>query len=319
MHRRFEICVAERGFILKIVRNPEKIKFNNASVAIGKFDGLHRGHHILIDELRKDKERGLTTVIFTFSKSPLTIEETSDVRYILTKDEKYHFYEQCGIDVVIEYPLCNSLIHMDREDFLKSILIEKIGMKKIICGTEFKFGYMRKGTKEYLIENAEMYGYEVKVFEKLKEGIDDISSTLIREHIRKGEIEAANKLLGYPYMIVGEIVHGNEIGRTINYPTANIIPDREKLLPPNGVYFTRVDIDGVSYKCITNIGIKPTVTENKMVGVESNIIGYHGDLYGRSLCFEFMHYHRTEKKFESLDELKKQLVSDEKCCKEYIM
>lgn len=302
---------------MKIVKNVDEIQFNNSSVAIGKFDGLHRGHHILVDELVKDKEEGLLSVIFTFSKPPVTLTSDREPEYILTKEEKYALYEECGIDVVVEYPLTDELIHMDREDFLKNILIDKLGMKRILCGTDFRFGYERKGTPEYLYENSEKYGYKVIVFDKLKEGFNEISSTLIRREIAEGNIEKANKLLGYNYSVIGEIVHGNALGRTIEFPTANIIPSSDKLLPPFGVYFTTVDIDGKKYKCITNIGCKPTVTDNKIVGVESNLLGFLGDLYGKVLKFEFYHYHRPEQKFKSLEELKKQLLFDKKCCEEY--
>lgn len=303
---------------MQIIRNVENFELNNTAIAIGKFDGIHKGHRLIMEELAASKTQDLMAVVFTFSKSPDSIVKSDNLKYLLTNEEKYRFYEKMGIDVVIEYPMSEKLLCMEREGFLKDVLVDKLGMKKIICGDDFKFGHNRLGDTKYLFDNALKYGYNVKVFDKLKINNTDISSTLVRELIFEGEIEKSNDMLGYPYTIIGKVVHGNEIGRTINFPTANIIPDKEKLLPPNGVYFTKVNINGKDYKCVTNIGKRPTVADNHLINVETNIFDFTGDLYDTILEVRFYKYHRSEIKFESTDELKKQIEYDAVCCKDFL-
>lgn len=303
---------------MQIIRNVENFELNNTAIAIGKFDGIHKGHRLIMEELAASKAQDLKAVVFTFSKSPDSIVKSDNLKYLLTNEEKYRFYEKMGIDVVIEYPMSEKLLCMEREGFLKDVLVYKLGMKKIICGDDFKFGHNRLGDTKYLFDNALKYGYNVKVFDKLKINKTDISSTLVRGLISEGEIEKSNDMLGYPYTIIGKVVHGNEIGRTINFPTANIIPDKEKLLPPNGVYFTKVNINGKDYKCVTNIGKRPTVGDNHLINVETNIFDFTGDLYDTILEVRFYKYHRSEIKFESTDELKKQIEYDAVCCKDFL-
>lgn len=303
---------------MKIINNISDLQLNNTAISIGKFDGIHKGHRLLIDELLKLKDKGLLATIFTFSKAPNEIIKHSHEKVILTKNERYRFYESIGIDVLVEYPTSDELIHMDREAFLKNILIDEMGMKAIVCGKDFKFGFNRLGNIEFIKKMSGTYGYVPVILEKLKDNNSDISSTRIRKLIEDGNILEVNRLLGYSYSIIGQVVHGNEIGRTINFPTANIIPDNDKLLPPNGVYFTKVKIGDITYKGITNIGKKPTVTRSELIGVETNVLDYSGDLYDQILNIEFLHYHRKEMKFDSIEDLKNQITYDEQCCRKFI-
>ena len=302
---------------MRILKDITHLQLNNTAVAIGKFDGIHKGHKLIMDELINSKKDGLTSVVFTFSKSPYSIVDHKDSKYILTNSEKYSFYEKIGVDIVIEYPMTEELIFMDREIFLKNILIEKLGMKKIICGDDFRFGHNRLGDIDFLKKNSEIYHYQLKVFEKLIDNEKEISSTLVRDMISVGNIEKANDLLGYPYTIIGKVVHGNEIGRKINFPTANIIPYEDKILPPNGVYFSITNISGKEYCCITNIGNKPTVTNEKKIIVETNVLDFSGNLYDSLLEIKLYKFHRKERKFENLESLKNQISYDAKCCREY--
>lgn len=302
---------------MQIIRNVKNIKLDNTAIAIGKFDGIHKGHRLIMNELAASKTQNLCAVVFTFSKSPDSLVKTDSRKYLLTKEEKYRFYEKMGIDIVIEYPVSKRLLCMERESFLKDVLINQLGMKKIICGCDFKFGHNRLGDTKYLFDNALKYGYNVKVFDKLKVNEKDISSTLVRGLISDGDIEKSNEMLGYPYTIIGKVVYGNQIGRTINFPTANIIPDEKKLLPPNGVYFTKANINGKAYKCITNIGKRPTVTDKEQINVETNIFDFNGDIYNTIIEVSFYKYHRSEIKFEDTDRLKKQISFDVQCCKQF--
>lgn len=302
---------------MKILKDITHLKLNNTAVAIGKFDGIHKGHRLIMDELINSKKEGLTAVVFTFSKSPYSVVNHSNSKYILTNSEKYSFYEKIGVDIVIEYPMTEELILMDREVFLKNILIEKLDMKKIICGNDFCFGHNRLGNIEFLEENSKTYDYQLKVFEKLLDNEKQISSTLVRNLISEGDIEKANALLGYPYTIIGKVIHGNEIGRTIDFPTANIVPGRDKILPPNGVYFSTTNISGKEYYCVTNIGSKPTVTNEKNIIVETNVLDFKGNLYDSLLEIRLYKFHRSEVKFENLEALKKQIMYDAGCCRDY--
>lgn len=302
---------------MRIIKDITHLQLNNTAVAIGKFDGIHKGHKLIMDELIKSKEDGLTSVVFTFSKSPYSLVNNKDTKYILTNEEKYDFYKKIGVDIIVEYPMSKELIEMDREVFLKDILIDKLGMKRIICGADFRFGHNRLGDIVYLERNCDRYDYKLKVFEKLVDNEKEISSTLVRKLISKGDMEKANDLLGYPYTIIGKVVHGNEIGRTISFPTANIVPAYDKILPPNGVYFSTTNIFGKDYCCITNIGSKPTVTTEKRIIVETNVLDFDGDLYDYILEIRLYKYHRIEKKFDGLESLKEQISYDERCCREY--
>ncbi len=300
---------------MKIITNINDLQLNNTAIAIGKFDGIHKGHRLLVEELLNFKAKGYLATIFTFSKTPNEIIRHSYEKSILTKEEKYMYYENMGIDVIVEYPTSAELLGMNKEEFLSKILVGKLGIKAIVCGNDFKFGHNRMGDTVYLEQMSKKYGYTSIIIDKLKDHNSDISSTRIRSLIAKGQIEEVNRLLGYSYNIIGQVVHGNEIGRTINFPTANIIPNPNKLLPPNGVYFTKVNIDGTEYDGITNIGKKPTVSNTDTISVETNILNYNGNLYGKILCIEFFHYHREEKRFVDIDELKKQISMDVECYK----
>lgn len=298
---------------MKIIKDTElinNIKLNNTAVAVGKFDGVHIGHELIMRELKLSKNDGMATVVFTFSDSPRNVVDNEDAKYITVRDEKYRLYEKHEVDYVIEYPMTKELINMTREEFLENILIKRLGMKRIICGDDFRFGYKRLGDVKFLEDNAREFGYTVDVISKLKVHNENVSSTLIRDLIKKGDVCEAGKLLGHPYTIIGEVVHGNQLGRTINFPTANIIPDKDKILPPFGVYFTKVIIDGDEQIGITNIGKKPTVSNNDIIGVETNILDFDKDIYGKIIEVQFYKYHRPESKFENLTALKKQIEYD---------
>lgn len=279
-------------------------------VTLGKFDGIHRGHQKLLDAVHKEaKSRGLQTALFTFDISPQTMIGISKYRVIMTNDEKRDLAQSFGIDIMIECPFTEELRNMEAEDFVEKILVGRLNAKAIVIGDDFGFGKGRKGTPEFLKEKAGKYGFTVDVIEKEKDGDRDISSTYVREELVLGHIEKANGLLGYEFFVKGEVVHGMHIGTGLGFPTINMIPDKEKILPPNGVYATVTDIDGESYRSITNIGIKPTV-EGKNLGVETFIYDFEGSLYGKKAYVKLLRFIRPEKKFSSVEELKKQVDRD---------
>lgn len=277
-------------------------------LSLGKFDGIHAGHHLLMEELQNGKKRGLASAVFTFSSSPKMRFE-QDFHMLTTDDEKMQILENAGIDYVIECPFNEEIMHMQAEDFLK-MLTEKIAVREIVAGTDFRFGYQRQGDYRLLEACAQKFGYTVKIFQKKQFEGADISSTRIRTLILEGDIETANKLLGYEYFFCGTVVHGNALGRTIATPTANLIPSAEKLLPPFGVYASHIMLDGKQYNGITNIGKKPTVKGDNPAGVETFIFDFNGDIYGKNICVSLCRFMRPEMKFRSLEELKGQMQKD---------
>jgi riboflavin kinase/FMN adenylyltransferase len=189
-------------------------------------------------------------------------------------------------------------------------IVRDLHVKSIVTGEDFRFGHDRRGDHTLLASLAPRYGYELKVVEKLCYKNRDISSSYIREEILKGDIETANRLLGYPFFMMGEVIHGRQLGSRIGIPTINMEPSAEKLLPPKGVYATRVQIGEAAYDGVTNVGCRPTVNNSNKVGVETHILDYQGELYGRTLRIDFYHFLRPEKKFPSVDALQAQMERD---------
>ena len=280
-----------------------------SAVTLGKFDGIHKGHQKLIGKIVEKKVNGLKSVVFTFGQMPGTVFHGKG-RTILTRKERQKHLEKLGVDYMIECPFVPEIIQMEPETFVEEILVNQLQVKYVAVGPDFRFGHERRGSVSLLKKLASVYGYEVEVFEK--ERLEDkvISSTYVRHMLETGEMETVKKLLRYPYYVSGTVVHGHAIGRTIGIPTINLIPDDEKMLPPNGVYLTKTIIDDVEYLGITNIGVKPTISGEETKGIETHLFDYEGDLYDRELLVEFFDFVRPEKKFDSLEELKQQLIKD---------
>lgn len=281
-----------------------------SAITLGKFDGIHKGHQKLMGKILEKKEQGLKAVVFTFGRMPGTIL-CGKGRTILTERERECHLENMGIDYMIECPFVPEIIGMEPECFVKEILVDQLHVKYIAVGPDFRFGHNRKGDGALLKELGKVYGYQVEIFEKECLGDKAISSTYVRYMLETGEMETVRKLLGYPYYVSGTVVHGHEIGRTLGVPTINLLPDEEKILPPNGVYLTKTRFDGQEYFGITNIGVKPTISGVEVKGVETYLFDFEGDLYDQELLVEFYAFERPEYKFASLEELKEQLMKDE--------
>lgn len=295
---------------MKIINDTLDFQLSQASaVTLGKFDGIHKGHQKLMRKVLAQKENGLAPVVFTFAKMPGT-DIYGKGRTILTRKEREQHLEQMGIEILIECPFIPELSSMEPERFVKEVLVEKLHAKYIAVGSDFRFGHQRKGDCMLLKALAERYDYEVEVIEKEVFGEKVISSTYIRQLLDCGEMEMAGKFLGYPYYVSGAVVHGQALGRTIGIPTTNILPDEEKLLPPNGVYLTKTVIGDQKIWGITNIGVKPTVSGEKVKGIETHLLDFCEDLYGRELVVAFHAFERPERKFDSLELLKEQLTKD---------
>lgn len=304
---------------MEIIENTAEFRLQNTAVCLGKFDGIHIGHQLLLNRIVEEKSKGRTSVVFTFALHPTNLFSDKKIDLIDTQEEKRKKLKEAGIDVLISYPFTKETASMEPEQFIKKVLVEQLDAKVIVVGKDFRFGYKRKGNVELLKEMAGKYTYEVVDYDKLALEGEIVSSTRIRNCIKKGDLELTERLLGRPYIVTGEVIHGQQLGRMIGIPTINqsVIP--EKILPPNGVYVSTVWIEHKIYGAITNIGCKPTVGEEFQKGVETNILDFSGDLYGRNITVQLHKFVRGERKFESVDVLVQQMHKDIAYAKEYLM
>ena len=272
------------------------------AISIGKFDGLHQGHQLLVERIVKKKQEGLKALIFTF--------DFGDRPVLLLPEERREMLRKWGVDYLLECPFVESISHMEAEEFVRKILVERLHVRYLAVGTDFRFGCQRRGDYRFLQRLSAECGYEVEVVEKACWQGEEISSSRIRRELEQGRMELVNQLLGYAYSVTGEVLHGRKIGRTLGMPTTNIVPSERKLLPPNGVYATRTVIAGELFEGITNIGYKPTVGAEPRKGVETYLFDLDRNLYGEILTVRFYGYERPERKFDSLEELKKRIGQD---------
>ncbi|MDD6616346.1 MAG: bifunctional riboflavin kinase/FAD synthetase [Lachnospiraceae bacterium] len=279
-----------------------------SAVTLGKFDGLHRGHQKLVDQIIRQKAAGLASVVFVIAPP--------GVPRILTSQEMHRKLESKGVDCLIECPYVPEILSMSPEQFLKDVLIQKLHARYLAVGTDFHFGYQRSGDADFLRSMQSKYHFRTDVIEKECFENREISSTYVREAMKKGEIELVSHLLGYPFSISGTVQHGRQLGRRIGMPTLNLIPPSEKLLPRNGVYYSRTLIDGAIYQSITNIGSKPTV-DGTFLGAETYLYDFSEDMYGKEITVELLSFRRPEQRFASVEELKAQMQKDISSGKEY--
>lgn len=280
----------------------EQVQVDKSAVALGKFQGLHKGHMLLLEKIASLKSEGLTSVAFTINMP------SEKVLYL--PDERFSILEGMGIDVAVECDFSEKFAAMSAETFVVDILVNKLHAAYVVVGEDFRFGFNREGTVDRLIEYGLKYGFRVIAFEKLCVNDDVISSSLLRSLIDSGDIGYASELTGRDYSLTGIVSHGKKLGRTIGFPTVNIYPSSRKLLPPAGVYETRLMIDGEWYKGVTNVGDNPTTDGDGKTRVETYIVDYSGDMYGKVITVYFKSFIRPEKKFNSIEELKKQIDID---------
>ena len=232
--------------------------------------------------------------------------------------EKCDLAEQMRADWLIACPFTDEIRNMTARRFVEEILVERLHAKQVVAGVDFRFGYQRSGNVEVLQELSREYGYELTVLEKEQDHGQVISSTLIREKLAQGDMERVNRLLGYPFHVTGEVVHGARLGRTIGMPTINLLPGAGKLLPPNGVYASETEIDGILYPGVTNIGYKPTVSGAHVCGVETYLLDVSGNFYGKTARVRLYSYQRPERKFHSVEELTEQMHRDAEQARKYM-
>lgn len=316
---------------MEIISSEEFKIPDRTAVAIGKFDGIHLGHMALLKKvIEAGNEKNLKTCVFTFYPSAASYFSNGEIKEITTYTEKRVIFEKMGIDILVEFPLNQNTAAISPEDFIENIVCKGLNAAYIAAGYDLSFGYKGLGNAELLKsmavkenqdENREAYRdsnqetnttqrYEVEIIDKLQYGGREISSTYVREEIAAGHMETVAELLGHPYSFVGAVMHGAKLGRKLGFPTMNLYPDAEKELPPIGVYYSMLHFEGASYPGITNIGMRPTVTDEKEISVETYLYDFDQDMYGKNIQIELLKYKRGEVKFDSLLELKEQLRRD---------
>ena len=290
--------------------NPEK----KSIVTIGTFDGVHVGHKKI---LKKVVEQSIKTncesVVLTFFPHPrMVLQQNSDIKLLNTIEEKIELTASIGIDNLIIHPFNKEFSELSAEEFVKSILVVKLNIKKIIIGYDHRFGKNRSADINDLKEYGEKYHFEVEEIEAKEINEIAISSTKIRNAITNGNISLANDYLGYAYTLTGIIVKGNQLGRTIGFPTANIhIKEDYKLIPKNGVYIVKSTIDSETVFGMMNIGTRPTI-DGKNQTLEVHFLDFDKDIYDKLICIQIINRIRDEIKFKDLDTLKNQIIKDKK-------
>lgn len=280
------------------------------AAAIGKFDGVHRGHMELLSHIINMKEKKMAAAVFTFHPSAAAFFGQSKEAELTTRYEKRQLFESLGVDILIEFPLNSQTAAIAPEKFVEKVLAGQMNAGYIAAGEDVSFGHKGLGNKELLIKMAEKLNYQAEFIDKVYEGDREISSTYVREEVEKGDMEKTARLLGRFYSFEGQVERGNRLGRKLGMPTLNLYPEKEKLLPPKGVYYSRVLFEGGTYPGITNIGLKPTVNSSSHISVETYLYDFDKDMYGRKIVTELLQFKRPEQKFESVEKLKEQMEKD---------
>ena len=276
----------------------EVLDFNlrASAVTLGKFDGIHLGNKKLISETVKAKnEMGLDTVLFSFDTSGI-----KKIQSITTKEERELICAELDVDNIIFFPVNKDTMSIEPEEFIKEILIKKINAKVVVTGKDFRFGKERRGNVDMLFEFSKKCGYKLIVVDNVMDGNQRISSSNIKELIKKSDITKANEMLGYSYFVYGSVVKGKQIGRTIDRRTVNVIPKENKIIPPKGVYKTAITVAGKEYKSITNIGECPTVRDDGGITIETHIFDFDEDIYDSKVKVSFEKFIREERKFHKI-------------------
>lgn len=301
---------------MRVVRElNEEVTFNRPIVTLGTFDGVHLGHQeILRQMVAEGKASGRESVLLTFHPHPRMVlyPDSHSVRLIDSLEEKLEKLEQSGLDTVILFPFTQKFSRLTADEFVRHVLVRDIGVSQMLVGYDHHFGKNREGDFFQLQELGQLYGFEVKQVQAVQTDDVSVSSTKIRKALAEGDLRTVELYLGRPFQLTGEVIHGNKLGRTIGFPTANLYLDQTtKILPEIGVYAVKIVRNGQVLNGVMNIGKKPTVQQTEVISVEVFIFDFDAELYGEQLRILVFDRLRGEQRFTSIDELKSQLAKDE--------
>lgn len=300
---------------LEIIHHSENFPSKKGSVVtIGTYDGVHLGHQKIIKNIvDQAKNSDMDSVVFTFDPHPrVVLSKSNDLKLIQTIAERSDRLEKTGLDYLIIHPFDKTFSRMSAFEFVRDILVNQLHVQKLVIGYDHHFGKNREGNIDQLREYAHMFEFEVEEIPALDIDEVSVSSTKIRQALSEGKIEKANSYLGYAFSIEGEVIKGNQIGKGLGFPTANLkINDPLKQLPKSGAYIVESKIDNQTYLGMLNIGFRPTI-DGRDISIEVYFENLDQDLYGQKIKLNFIRFLRDEKRFESLEKLKEQLAKDRK-------
>lgn len=296
--------------MILIDNNCDEKLLKNTYVALGNFDGVHRGHLTLIEKAMElaNKNQGLS-MVYTFKNHPLHLIDKERVpKLLMDNDSKVEYFESLGVDVLCLCNFTEEIMKMNPTEFIKK-LIKDYNVKGIVVGFNYRFGYKNTGDLTLLKQLSKELDFELHIMEAFLYNDEVVSSTVIRRALINGQVEKVLEMLGRAYALTGIVVDGKKLGRTIGFPTANLMVNEQVVIPQIGVYYTNVEIKGKIFKGITSVGNNPTVN-GKNITIETNILDFQGDIYGETIKVHFIKHIRNEQKFKSLDELTAQLKKD---------
>lgn len=286
------------------------IQTSDNYIALGSFDGLHLGHLSLIHKVHQEAQKnGGKSIVYTFKNHPrVVLNKENAPKLLMNNDEKAEILQKCGIDMLYFQDFDSEFMKMTPREFVE-FLINKFHAKGLVVGFNYKFGYKNMGDTKLLQKLAEEYDFKLFIMEPCIYEDEVISSTRIRKAIEYGEVQKACEMLSHPLRLSGEVMHGRKIGRTIGFPTANLNYNKNYVLPAIGVYYTNVKVNNIIYKGITSVGNNPTV-DGKNLTIETYILDFNEDIYGKNIEVFFIKKIRNEKKFSGIEQLKDQLKKD---------
>ena len=302
---------------MKIFNNIQSYSSEKESIlTIGTFDGVHIGHNKILTKLvEESKKNNLSSLIMTFFPHPrIVLQKSEEIKMIDTMDEKINLFEKTGVDNLIVQPFDENFSKIRAKEFVEEILVKRLKIKHIIIGYDHRFGKDREASVEDLKKFGLNYMFTVEEIAAQEIHSIAISSTKIRNAILKGEIKKCNEYLGRNFMLTGKVVHGDGLGKKINFPTANIqIKEPYKIIPKNGVYLAKTIFNSNIYFGMMNIGVRPTIG-GKNKSLEIYFFNFKDNIYDKTISIEIINKIRDEEKFSSIDELKTQLKKDEQFC-----
>lgn len=290
-------------------------------VTIGTYDGVHYGHRVLLSRIQTLAQKsGMKSALVTFEPHPRIAlnKDVDKLRLLSSTDEKINLLEEANLDKLFILPFGEAFSRLSAEEFVREVLVNSLHAGIVVIGHDHRFGHDRQGDIHFLSARAEQYGYQVEEIPRQQLTNWEVSSTQIRQHLQAGELEKANQLLTKPYLIRGEVVKGDQIGRTIGFPTANLaLPNAYKLLPPEGIYAVKAGLYDATIPAMLYIGKRPSLAGKTELRVEVNLLDFNEDLYGKTLNVRLYSFIRPDQKFESLEALTQALKQDEQATRAF--